>query len=460
MAARAGARNLGGRSLGAPFRIWGFFRHSRAGIRRDIDVPNWVVCGVNWGDEGKGRMVDYLAEDADVVVRYQGGNNAGHTVVNEHGTFKLHLIPSGIFRPAVRNVLGPGMVIDIESFCEELDALASGGLTVDKIYISDRATISFPFYRDEDTFEEERLGAKAYGSTKRGIAPAYGDRYLKKSILVGELRDMAHFRERLRAVYEWKRLVSEGVYSRKPTQSYEQVLAWSEKYGQRILPKIVDTTELLEDEYRKGSTILFEAQLGALRDVYYGVYPFTSSSCALAAFAPIGSGLLGRPIERVIGVMKAFSTCVGEGPFVTEMHGDVANSLRETALEYGAATGRPRRIGHFDAVASRYGAYLQGVTEVALTKLDSLSGQKKLKICDAYEIGGRASNAFPLNHELEKAKPRYIELDGWSEDISACRKYAELPTHAKRYVAKIEELINARLRYISVGPRRDQLIVL
>jgi adenylosuccinate synthase len=405
-------------------------------------------------------MVDFLSEHADVVVRYQGGNNAGHTVVNEQGTFKLHLIPSGIFRPNVRNVLGPGMVIDIESFCDELEALGEAGLNVDKVFISDRAIISFPFYRDEDMFEEERLGAKAYGSTKRGIAPAYGDRHLKKSIQVGELKDWEYFKTRLESVYEWKRLVSEGVYRKKPSQSFPELLKWVEKYRDRILGKIVDTTDLLEKEYRAGSTILFEAQLGALRDVYFGVYPYTSSSCSLAAFAPIGSGLFGRPIDRVIGVMKAFSTCVGEGPFVTEMDGDVAAALRETALEYGAATGRPRRIGHFDAVASRYGSYLQGVTETALTKLDSLSGQKRLLICDAYEIDGVKTNSFPLNQDLYKAKPHYVELEGWDEDVSGCRKYAELPTHAKRYVAKIEELINARIRYISVGPRREQLIIL
>ena len=417
-----------------------------------------VVCGVNWGDEGKGRIVDYLAKDADVVVRYQGGNNAGHTVVNEFGTFKLHLIPSGIFRPTILNVLGPGMVIDLEALVDEIDKLQGAGIPIGNIVISDRATVCFPFHRLEDEWEEERLGHRAYGSTKRGIAPAYGDRHLKKAIRVGDLLQPAWLRAQLQTIVEWKTLMSAGVYGKVNAISLSDTVEWAERFGRRLSALIVDTSSMLERQVADGKRLLFEAQLGALRDVYFGVYPFTSSSCALASFAAVGSGLFGHSIDRVVGVMKAFATCVGVGPFVTEMQAEVANALREVAFEYGAATGRPRRIGHFDAVASRYGAYLQGATEIALTKLDSLSGLSTLKICTAYRIRGETSTAFPLNSLLDEAEPEYVEMKAWTEDITSCRHFQELPPAARQYVSAIEQLIERRIRYISVGPERSQLI--
>jgi len=414
-----------------------------------------VLCGINWGDEGKGRMVDYLAVDADVVVRYQGGNNAGHTVVNELGTFHLHLIPSGICHPQVKNVLGPGMVIDLESLVEEIQSLEKAGVDTGNIYISDRATVSFPYHRQEDIWEEERLGKNAYGSTRKGIAPAYGDRYLKKAIQVGELLKWSQFKERLSHVWEWKRLMTSQL-GQDSLIGYEELLQWSEKFGGAIRKYICNVTDLLEKAVLERKNVLFESQLGALRDVYYGIYPFTSSACTLSAFAPIGGGLFSHRPERVVGVMKAFSTCVGAGPFVTEMSDAVADRLREKAQEYGATTGRPRRIGYFDAFASHYGAMLQSVTEIAFTKLDSLSGQERLKICTHYEVNGHSLEHFPI--DFTDVQPSYIDLDGWTEDISNCRSFDSLPRNAQRYVLTIEQLVRYPIRYISVGPKRHELI--
>jgi adenylosuccinate synthase len=418
-----------------------------------------VVCGVNWGDEGKGRMVDYLAHDMDVVVRYQGGNNAGHTVANDRGTFKLHLVPSGIFNPRAVNVLGPGVVIDLEALCQEIDRLEQAGLGALNLKISDRAQITFPFHRDEDIWEEERLGKGAYGSTKRGIAPAYGDRYLKKALLIGELFYPDFLKERLGPVVEWKNAIARGVYGKAGTLTVEQAFDWAVKHGERLKPLIVNSTRLLGDAAAAGKNIMFEAQLGALRDVYFGIYPFTTSSCTLAACAPVGSGLFGYAPDEVIGVMKAFSTCVGAGPFVTEMDESQAGPLRQSSGEFGTATGRPRRLGHFDALASRFGAEIQGVTKLAITKLDSLSGQPSLRICTKYAYRGECVTEFPLNAVLEHAIPVYEEMEGWSEDITGCRKFEELPAAAQKYVVRIEDLVERRIVYVSVGPNREQMVL-
>ena len=421
-----------------------------------------IVVGTNWGDEGKGRMVDYLAQDADVVVRYQGGNNAGHTIVNEMGTFKMHLIPSGVFNPAAMNILGPGMVIDIEALDKEISGLQASGIHPINIKVSDRATICFPFNWREDTWEEERLensGQSPFGSTKRGIAPAYGDRYLKKAIQLGELLYPEQLKDRLYQLVEWKNLVARGVYGKEHGVSFEEMWDWVSTSGARIKHLICDTTELLEQAALDNKKILFEAQLGSLRDIYFGVYPYTSSSHSLAAYAPVGGGLFGKTPDRIIGVMKAFSTCVGEGPFVTEiLESEIASELREIAHEYGVATGRPRRVGHFDALASRYGTYIQGATEIALTKLDSLSGRSPLLICTHYEFKGKRLDKFPINAILEQCRPIYKEMDGWREDISEVRRFEELPKSAREYVLEIERLMSCPIRYISVGARRECLI--
>jgi adenylosuccinate synthase len=418
-----------------------------------------AVVGTQWGDEGKGRMIDYLAKDADYVVRFQGGNNAGHTVVNNAGTFKLHLIPSGIFYPNVINVLGPGTLIDIQSLCEELDDLKKNGLDNINLKISDRATLSLPYHRMEDTFEEERLGGAAYGSTKRGIAPGYSERYLKKSIQIGELLFPEYIEERLKGIVEYKNKIFKSVYGKDEAINYKELVEWCHKYTERISKYICNTTEMLENAAAQNKKILFEAQLGALRDVYYGIYPFTSSSSVLSSFAYIGGGLFSKQITNVIGVMKAFSTCVGAGPFVTEMDDADAGELREFAYEFGAATGRPRRIGHFDVVASRYGALVQGTNHVALTKLDSLSKSPTLKICTHYMYEGQKLSKFPINAVLDNATPEYIEMKGWMTDITSCRSFDKLPQEAQDYVLKIEELTGFQIKYISVGPERGSLII-
>lgn len=416
-----------------------------------------VIVGANWGDEGKGRMVDYLAQDADFVVRYQGGNNAGHTVVNELGEFKLHLLPSGVFNPKCINILGPGMVLDLQGLATEIDEFAQKGIHPN-IRISERATICFPFHRMEDGWEEERLGKNAYGSTRRGIAPAYGDRTMKKAIQMGELLYPERFRERLRSIVEWKLAVAKGVYGKPEAFTFAEMMDWAEQYAAPIRDRICDTSQLLEEGASQGKKILFEAQLGTLRDLNFGIYPFSTSSCTLAAFAPIGGGLFGHKPDRVIAVVKAFSTCVGEGPFVTLMEKEEANELREIAKEYGAATGRPRTIGHFDAVATRYGAWAQGTTDIALTKLDSLSGRKTLKICVDYSYRGKAVGRFPLNAVLDEAVPVYEEMPGWAEDIRGVRRFEDLPKAAQAYVLEIERQIDCPVRYVSVGPEREALI--
>ncbi len=418
-----------------------------------------VLVGLQWGDEGKGRMVDYLAQNVDIVARYQGGNNAGHTVVNNLGTFKLHLIPSGIFNPDVTNILGPGMVIDIEALSEEISGLEKSGIATDGIKISDRATVTFPFHRLEDNLEEDRLGAAAYGSTRRGIAYAYGERYQKKSIQLGELFYPGDLKKRITDLVEWKNILIKNLYKSSETLNADEVFEWINKFGEKIKKYICDTTKYLEESAEAGKKILFEAQLGSLRDVYFGIYPYTTSSCTLASYAPVGGGLFNKKIDNVIGVMKAFSSCVGSGPFVTEMSDVEAGELREVAMEYGASTGRPRRIGHFDAVATRYGAKIQGVDEIALTKVDSLSGQKKLLICTEYEINGKLYTDFPLTPALEIAKPKYLEMDGWEDDITKCRKFNELPEAAQNYINKIEELTGYKIKYVSVGPERESLII-
>ncbi|NLN93517.1 MAG: adenylosuccinate synthase [Candidatus Hydrogenedens sp.] len=417
-----------------------------------------AVVGANWGDEGKGRMVDYLARDASFVVRYQGGNNAGHTVVNDLGEFKLHLLPSGVFYPGVVNVLGPGMVIDLEGLCEELDELAESNIHP-TIKISDRATICFPFHRIEDGLEEDRLGKDAYGSTLRGIAPAYGDRTVKKALQMGELLHPERFEKRLRSISAWKLERLQAFYGKKDIFAIDDMLAWAEKFGGRLREYIADTSIILEEGAKAGKNILFEAQLGTLRDLNFGIYPFTTSSCTLASYAPIGSGLMGYPLNTVLAVVKAFSTCVGEGPFVAIMDKEEGDALRVSAKEFGASTGRPRTIGHFDAVATRYGVKMQGATDVALTKLDCLSGRPSLKICTHYAWQGKNYDTFPLNAILEEATPVYKEMPGWEEDVTQIRRYEDLPAAARDYVEEIERLIECRLRYVSVGPEREALII-
>lgn len=415
-----------------------------------------AIVGINWGDEGKGRMVDLVAQEYDVVIRYQGGNNAGHTVVNEFGKFALNLIPSGIFRPTVVNVLGNGTVINLEHLCGEMEKLRQAGIHIspENFKISDRAVIVFPYHIAQDGLEESRLADKPYGSTRRGIAPVYGDKYLKKAIHMGELNYPEVFAQHLKEVLEWKNLTITGVYHAQPFD-YNEILSWAKTFGDKLRPFITDTGAFLRQAKADGKRILYEAQLGALRDIDYGIYPYTSSSTPLAAYAPIGSGAPDIRIDRVIGVVKAYSSCVGEGPFTAEWFGPEAEKLREAGGEYGAATGRPRRVGPIDIPATRYGVRVQGATEIAFTKMDVLSYMDEIPICYAYELDGKEISEFPFHAVLAHAKPKFRTVKGWKCDISGIRSYDELPQEAKIYIELIEEAIGCPMHYISVGAERD-----
>ncbi|MBR1810955.1 MAG: adenylosuccinate synthase [Clostridia bacterium] len=419
------------------------------------------IVGINWGDEGKGRMVDLLSEQQDIVCRYQGGNNAGHTVVNERGKFILNLLPSGILRPDVVNVMGNGMVIDIEHLCGEIGRLRAGGIeiTPDNLKISDRAIICMPYNVAQDCLEEERLADAKYGSTRRGIAPIYGDKYMKKGIRMGDLKQPDALKKSLENILDWKNLTIQKVYGAEPF-TYEKMLEWLQTYGGQLMDYICDVGEYLEAAIKDGKRVMFEAQLGALRDIDFGIYPYTSSSSTIAAYAPIGAGVPGHRLDRVIGIMKAYSTCVGEGPFTAEMFGDEAEELRKAGGEYGAATGRPRRVGGFDVVASRYGVRVQGATEIAVTKLDVLSYLDKIPVVVAYEVDGKRIDSFPMGRELTDAKPIVEYVDGWGVDITGCRKFEELPENAQKYVKYLEKVVEAPVSYVSVGAERDQIIVM
>ena len=419
-----------------------------------------IIVGVNWGDEGKGRMVDYFAKNADFVVRFQGGNNAGHTIENDFGTFKLHLIPSGIFYKNTVNLLGPGTVVNLEAAVKEMEELRKRGITMnpDNYKISDRAMVCFPFHNLQDEYEETRLGQGSFGSTRQGIAPVYGDRYLKYGVQVGALFYPDYLKQEIERCLRLKNKIFEKVYG-KPAVNPEETYQWAMKYGEILKPYICDSIALLKNAQKSGKRVLLEGQLGALRDIIYGIYPYPTSSSTIAGFGMVGAGYFSQEIPVVTGVMKAFSTCVGEGPFTTEIHGELANQIRETSFEYGALTGRPRRIGWFDTVASRYGTEVSGAAELALTKLDSLSGLETLKICTAYCVGSRTMDNFPITPELLQAEPVYLEVTGWQEDIRNVRKYAQLPAAAQKYIEQIEKLVERPVKYVSVGPHREAMIV-
>ena len=369
-------------------------------------MANCAIVGINWGDEGKGRMVDYLTNHFDVVVRYQGGGNAGHTVVNDRGTFALHLLPSGIFREGVVNILGNGVALDCENLLAEMNTLRAAGVSItpENLKISDRASLLLPWHRELDGLEEARLADKKYGSTKQGIAPFYSDKYQKKTVMAGELLHPQHLKEHLADLLEWKNLTLQKVYGAKG-YTLDELLVWVDKYCEAVKPYITNTTAFLRDAQKAGKSILFEAQLGALRDLDYGIYPMTTSSNAIAAYAPVGSGYPEVKIEKVVGVVKAYSSCVGEGPFVCEWFGEDAQKLRDAGAEYGAKTGRPRRVGPIDLVATRYGVEVQGATTIALTKLDILSYMDKIPVCAHYELDGQQTDEFPSPSAFRMQSP-------------------------------------------------------
>lgn len=423
-------------------------------------MGNAAIVGINWGDEGKGRMVDLLAQDYDVVVRYQGGGNAGHTVENERGKFALHLLPSGIFRPGVRNVLGNGVALDPENLWKEIEEVRASGVPIgpENLSISDRASLLLPWHRRLDGLEEGRLGDKRYGSTRQGISPFYSDKYQKKTVLAGELFYPARLRQHLTELLEWKNLTLTGVYGAEP-EDLDTLLAWMEDYGAKLRPFVRDTGALLRQAQASGKSILFEAQLGALRDIDFGIHPYTTSSNVIAAYAPVGSGLPGAKLDEVVGVVKAYSTCVGEGPFVTEWSGPEAEQLRAEGHEYGAKTGRPRRVGALDLVATRYGVQLQAATALALTKLDVLSYMDDIPVCVKYRIDGQETGDFPFPAALDAAQPVCATVPGWKQDIRDVRRWEDLPQAARDYVLLVEQAVGCPIRYVSVGPERDSIIL-
>ena len=423
-------------------------------------MGNCAIVGINWGDEGKGRMVDLLTQDYDIVVRYQGGGNAGHTVINEYGKFALHLLPSGIFRKGVVNVLGNGVALDPENLWKEITQLQAQGVSItpENLKISDRASLLMPWHRDLDGLEEARLADKKFGSTKQGIAPFYADKFAKKTVMAGELLYPAYLKARLADLLEWKNLTLTRVYGAEPV-TMADLEQWLDEYCEKIKPFICDTGVFLRDAQAQGKKLLFEAQLGALRDLDYGIHPYTTSSNPIAAYAPVGSGMPNVKIDEIVGVVKAYSSCVGEGPFTCEMFGEEAQQLRDAGFEYGAKTGRPRRVGPIDLVATRYGVRCQGATCIALTKMDVMGYMDKIPVCAHYELDGKVTDEFPFPCVLPDAKPVMEYLPGWKCDISAARTWEELPQEARDYVEYIEKNVGCHIGYVSVGPERDSIIV-
>ena len=423
-------------------------------------MSNSAIVGINWGDEGKGRMVDLLTEQFDIVVRYQGGGNAGHTVINDKGKFALHLLPSGIFREGTVNVIGNGVALDCENLWKEMEDIRAKGVSItpDNLKISDRASLLLPWHRDLDGLEEARLADKKYGSTKQGIAPFYSDKYQKKTVMAGELRNPERLKARLADILEWKNLILRNVYG-ADGYTMEQLMDWVHAWGEKLRPYLCDAAKFFRGAVENKKSILFEAQLGALRDLDYGIYPYTTSSNPVAAYAPVGAGLPSMKLDEVIGVVKAYSTCVGEGPFVCEWFGPEAEELRKQGAEYGAKTGRPRRVGPMDLVATRYGVQIQGATCVALTKLDVLSYLDQIPVCAHYRLDGEIIDDFPFPSDLSDAEPVTECLDGWKTDISHVRKWEDLPDAARKYVEYLEEKLACPIRYVSVGPQRDAIIL-
>ncbi|MBR1708169.1 MAG: adenylosuccinate synthase [Clostridia bacterium] len=419
-----------------------------------------TIVGANWGDEGKGKITDLLAVNADIVVRFQGGANAGHTIINEYGRFALHLLPSGICNPEVLNVLGPGVAFDIEAFLKELDEVRAMGVPEPQIAISERAQVLMPYHILLDVYEEERLGKQSFGSTRSGIAPFYGDKYQKIGLQVCQLYYPDVLREKLAHALEIKNALITSLYHKEPID-LEEMITKLHELAERIRPYVADTDEILLNAVREDKNILLEGQLGTLRDPDHGIYPMVTSSSPLAGYAPVGAGVPVWSIKEITAVTKAYSSCVGAGPFTTELFGDEAEELRRRGGdhgEYGAKTGRPRRVGWFDAVATRYGCEGQGATEVALTNLDVLSYLDEIPVCVAYDWKGTRIERFPVTPKLEECTPIYEILLGWKTDIRGITKYEDLPENCRNYVEYLEKQIGCPIRLVSNGPRREEMI--
>ncbi len=419
-----------------------------------------AIVGANWGDEGKGKITDMLAEESDIIVRFQGGSNAGHTIINEYGKFALHLLPSGVFYNHTTSIIGNGVALNIPYLLNEIKSLEERGVPTPKILVSDRAQILMPYHVDFDTYEEARLAGKSFGSTKSGIAPFYSDKYAKIGFQVSELFDEVALKEKVERVVEYKNILLEHLYH-KPLLDAEEVFKLMLSYKEMIAPYVADVSLYLHNAIKEGKNILLEGQLGALKDPDHGIYPMVTSSSTLAAYGAIGAGIPAAEIKDVVTVVKAYSSAVGAGAFVSEIFGDEADELRRRGGdggEFGATTGRPRRMGWFDAVATRYGVRMQGTTEVALTVLDVLGYLDEIPMCVGYEIDGKVTKDFPTTHLLEKAKPVLKTMPGWKCDIRGIKNYDELPQACKDYIDAIEEEIQAPITLVSNGPKRHDII--
>lgn len=419
-----------------------------------------AVVGANWGDEGKGKITDTLAEKADIIIRFQGGANAGHTIVNDYGKFALHTLPSGVFYSHTTSIIGNGVALNIPALMEEIKSLTIRGVPMPKILVSDRTQIVMPYHLLFDEYEEERLGGKSFGSTKSGIAPFYSDKYAKIGFQVSELFEEERLKEKIERITQMKNVLLEHLYH-KPAIDAEELLETLYQYRDSIAPYVCDVSLFLNQALKEGKTVLLEGQLGTLKDPDHGIYPMVTSSSTLAAYGAIGAGLPPYEIKEIITVCKAYSSAVGAGAFVSEIFGEEADELRRRGGdggEYGATTGRPRRMGWFDCVASRYGCRLQGTTDVAFTVLDVLGYLEKIPICVGYEIDGEIITDFPVTVKLERAKPILETLPGWKCEIRGIRNFEELPENCRRYVEFVEEKIGYPITIISNGPGREDII--
>ena len=419
-----------------------------------------AVVGANWGDEGKGKITDMLAEDSDIIIRFQGGSNAGHTIINDYGKFALHLLPSGVFYNHTTSIIGNGVALNIPYLVKEVNELVSKGVPRPKILVSNRAQILMPYHILFDEYEEERLGKKSFGSTKSGIAPFYSDKYAKIGFQVSELFDDEVLEEKVNRVCEQKNVILEHMYH-KPTIDPKELLATLREYRDMVEPFVCDTVTFLHNAIKEGKNILLEGQLGSLKDPDFGIYPMVTSSSTLAAYGAIGAGIPPYEIKDIVTVVKAYSSAVGAGEFVSEIFGDEADELRRRGGdggEFGATTGRPRRMGWLDCVASRYGCKIQGATQVALTVIDVLGYLDEIKVCVGYEIDGKVTKDFPTTVELAKAKPVYETLPGWKSEIRGIKKYEDLPENCRKYVEFIEKELEVPVKMVSNGPGRHEII--
>ncbi|CCZ03013.1 adenylosuccinate synthetase [Eubacterium sp. CAG:603] len=419
-----------------------------------------AIVGACWGDEGKGKITDMLAENSDIVVRFQGGSNAGHTIINDYGKFALHLLPSGVFYNHTTSIIGNGVALNIPYLVKEVNELVSKGVPRPKILVSNRAQILMPYHILFDEYEEERLGKKSFGSTKSGIAPFYSDKYAKIGFQVSELFDDEVLEEKVNRVCEQKNVILEHMYH-KPTIDPKELLATLREYRDMVEPFVCDTVTFLHNAIKEGKNILLEGQLGSLKDPDFGIYPMVTSSSTLAAYGAIGAGIPPYEIKDIVTVVKAYSSAVGAGEFVSEIFGDEADELRRRGGdggEFGATTGRPRRMGWLDCVASRYGCKIQGATQVALTVIDVLGYLDEIKVCVGYEIDGKVTKDFPTTVELAKAKPVYETLPGWKSEIRGIKKYEDLPENCRKYVEFIEKELEVPVKMVSNGPGRHEII--